>query len=163
MNNLLKLPCAWVLSKVPKDSPHFCKLLIINYPERGRLAVGWKMTRQNPNFPPHPAFIPLPFRFPLFFRRDVVSRAIGNLLKILVPSEVQVDAARYKDNLLCFRKYCKSINCVDITEVGLFPVLQNYPLVKNYPLAPVFLTDVLSMVLTARYFQGRNVLRRYGL
>ena len=47
--------------------------------------------------------------------------------------------------------------------IGLFPILQNYPLVKNYPLAPVFLTDVLSMVLTARYFQGRNVLRRYGL
>ena len=163
MNNLLKLPCAWVLSKVPKDSPHFCKLLIINYPERGQLAVGWKMTRQNPNFPPHPAFIPLPFRFPLFFRRDVVSRAIGNLLKILVPSEVHVDAARNKDDLSHPHKTLQHYQLHRCVMIGLFPILQNYPLVKNYPLAPVFLTDVLSMVLTARYFQGRNVLRRYGL
>ena len=55
---------------------YFCKLLIINYFKRGRLAVGWKMTRQIPIFTPHSACISLAFHlhslpslFPSFFRQ----------------------------------------------------------------------------------------------
>ena len=56
--------------------------------------------------------------------RDVVSRVTGNLSKILVPSEVYVDAALNKDNLLHPIKYYKSINYIDVTKIDLFPVLQ---------------------------------------
>ena len=64
-----KSSCAWVLSETPKASLHLCKLLIINHYKRSLMAVGWKMTRQNPIFPPHSASIPLPSRFLSFFRQ----------------------------------------------------------------------------------------------
>jgi len=68
--------------KVPKASSCFYKPLIINYFKRGRMAVGWKMRRQNLIIPPHSALILLSFHFQPFSRhslgRDAVSRATGN-------------------------------------------------------------------------------------
>ena len=63
--------------------------------------------------------------------RDVVSRATGSLSKILVPSEVHVDAALNKDNLLYFHKILQ-INKLHRRN-------QNWPVpgcAKNYPLIP---------------------------
>jgi len=61
--------CAWVLSEAPITNLYFCKLLIINYYKRSLMAVGWKMIRQIPIFPPHSASIQLLSHFLPFFRQ----------------------------------------------------------------------------------------------
>ena len=71
-------PCAWVLSEAPKDSSCFCKWLIVNYFKRSQMAMGWKMTRQIPIFPPHSAFIPLPSLSRHSFSGEVVSHPTVN-------------------------------------------------------------------------------------
>ena len=65
------------------------------------MAMGWKMTRQIPIFSSSFRFHPTSCHS---LGRDVVSRVTGNLSKILVPSEVYVDAALNKDNSLYFHK-----------------------------------------------------------
>lgn len=36
-------PCFWVCREVPKASPRFYKLLIVNCFKKNQMAVGWKI------------------------------------------------------------------------------------------------------------------------